>query len=117
MSAVLERRARQYRSRRLIQAWDYRQRHHARGAWFRLRHLLAGASRAFVIAPEAAAQLRAEGLMTEPVGTEFEPPKVIIRTSRNRVAGLASAREVPVALTAELLSARFVALVPFDSGE
>lgn len=116
MSAVLERRVRQYRSRRLIQAWDYRQRHHARGAWFRLRRLLAGASQALVISPEDAAQLRAEGLMAEPVGNEFEPPTVIVCVPKSRVAGLGSAREVPVALTADLLNARCVALVRFDTG-
>ena len=116
MSAALERRVRQYRSRRLILAWDYRQRHHSRGAWFRLRRLLAGASQAFVISTEDAAQLRAEGLMADPVGNEFEPPKVIVCVSKPRAAGLESAREVPVALTVDLLNARWVALVPFDTG-
>ena len=46
MIETLERRVRQYRSRMLIRAFDYRQRHHAGGVWFRLRRLLAGTSQA-----------------------------------------------------------------------
>ena len=71
MSATLERRVRQYRSRMLIRAFDYRQRHHAAGVWFRLRRLLAGTSQAYVVSENEAAQLRQEGFRVEPVGGEL----------------------------------------------
>ncbi len=115
MSAALEQRARQYRSRMLIRAWAYRQRHHARGVWFRLRRLLAGASHAYVISSNDADQLRAEGFHIEPVGHGIEPPKVIVFAPPERVARLVSAKEVPVSLGGELLSAEYLVLVPFDA--
>lgn len=114
MSAALERRVRQYRSRILIRQWDYRQRHHARGVWFCFRRLLADASRAYVVSPEDAERLRAEGYRTEPVGALVEPPKVIVFAPAHRVATLASAREVPVSLGRELLSAACLVLVVFE---
>jgi hypothetical protein len=106
MSAILQQRARQYRSRMLIRAWDYRQRRHARGVWFRLRRLLAGTSHAYVISENDAEQLRAEGLRVEPAGLEIEPPKVIVVAPAPRVTALASAQEVPVSLGGDLLGAR-----------
>ena len=115
MSAVLEQRARQYRSRMLIRAWDYRQRHHARGVWYRLRRLLAGTSRAYVVSVRDAAQLGAEGFADEPVGRAIAPPKVIVCVPQERVAALASAREVPVRLGGDLLGAECLVLVPFNA--
>ena len=47
MTEAVERRLRQLRSRVLVRAWDYRQRNHARGVWFRLRRVLAEASQAY----------------------------------------------------------------------
>jgi hypothetical protein len=114
MSAALEQRARQYRSRMLIRAWDYRQRNHARGVWFRLRRLLAEASHVYVISSNDADELRAEGFRIEPAGHGIEPPKVIVFAPAHRVARLASAREVPVYLGGELLSGACLVLVPFD---
>jgi hypothetical protein len=114
MSATLERRVRQYRSRMLIRAFDYRQRHHAGGVWFRLRRLLAGSSQAYVVSEHEAAQLRNEGFRVDPVGRELEPPKVIVIAGAQRVAALTSAREVPVCLGGELLSGTNLVLVPFD---
>lgn len=115
MSAALEQRARQYRSRMLVRTWDYRQRHHARGIWYRLRRLLADASHAYVVSSHDAAQLRAEGFAVEAVGNAIEPPKIIVCAPVTRVASLASAREVPVSLGGDLLSAECLVLVPFDS--
>ena len=115
MSVNLEQRARQYRSRMLIRAWDYRQRRHARGVWFRLRRLLAGTSRSFVISKDDAEQLRAEGFQVDPIGLEIEPPKVIVLASAERVTALASAKEVPVSLGGEFLCAPCLVLVPFDA--
>jgi hypothetical protein len=114
MSQALDRRVRQYRSRMLIRAWDYRQRRHARGVWFRLRRLLAGARRAFVIDERDAQRLLGEGYGVEPVGREIEPPKTIVRVPADRAATLPSAREVPVKLGGDLLRAAHLALVPFD---
>ena len=45
MTLSLEQRARQFRSRVLVRSWEYRQRHHARGVWFRFRRVLADAKR------------------------------------------------------------------------
>jgi hypothetical protein len=114
MSAALEQRARQYRSRMLVRTWEYRQRHHARGVWYRLRRLLADASHAYIVSSHDAAQLRAEGFAVEAVGNAIEPPKIIVCAPRTRVTSLASAREVPVSLGGDLLSAECLVLVPFD---
>lgn len=114
MSAALEQRARQYRSRMLVRTWDYRQRNHARGVWYRLRRLLADASRAYVVSSRDAERLRAEGCAVEAVGNAIEPPKIIMCAPQTRVANLASAREIPVSLGGDLLSAECLVLVPFD---
>jgi hypothetical protein len=113
MSEALERRARQVRSRLLLRGWQFRQRHHAAGVWFRLRRLLADASAAYAI-PEAEAHLLvAEGHVPEPVGDELEPPKVILFVSPERLARIEGAGEVPLRLGGELLAARHLALLRF----
>ena len=114
MTAVQERRLRELRSRVLVRAFDYRQRRHARGVWFRLRRVLAFASEAYVLPRDEAGRLIAEGHVPEPVGRELEPPRVILYVPRERVAAIASARPVAVRLSAEVLSAEFLALVPFE---
>jgi hypothetical protein len=111
---AFERRLREFRSRILIRAWDYRQRHHARGVWFRLRLVLANARDAYVIPREEALKLIAEGLRPEPVGQELEPPRLILFVSAERVASIADARPLPVRLDAELLGAECLALTPFE---
>jgi hypothetical protein len=100
----------------LVRAWDYRQRHHARGVWYRLRRLLADADSAFVISVQDAERLRAEGYRDELVGQQLAPAKVIVRAPADRVRLLASAREVPVSLTDSVLLAECLALSPFDPG-
>ena len=114
MTAVQERRLRELRSRVLMRAFDYRQRRHARGVWFRLRRVLAFASEAYALPRAEAERLIAEGHQPEPVGRELEPPRIILYVSRERVAGIASARRLAVRLSAEMLSAEFLALVPFE---
>lgn len=114
MTDVLERRVREFRSRVLVRSWEYRQRDHARGVWFRLRRVLAEASAAFVIPPEEAVALVAEGFRLEPVGQALEPPKSIVFVPAGRVAGIARARGVPVRLCRELLEAQHLALTPID---
>jgi hypothetical protein len=112
-SSSLEQRLRQFRSRMLVRSWDYRQRHHARGVWFRLRRVLADASAAYAVTREDAAALVAEGYSAEPVGQELEPSKLIVFAPATRVERLASARVLTVRLSAELLAAEALALVPF----
>jgi hypothetical protein len=113
VTGALERRLRRHRSRLAIRAWEYRQRHCARGVWFRLRRVLADAARAFVITDDAARSLLAEGHAPEPVGAELEPAKTILFVPAERIARVAGAREVPVSLHAEVLEARCLALVRF----
>ena len=113
MSRRLERRLRQVRSRVAVRAWAYRQRHHAKGMWLRLRRVLAEAQSAYVIAGSEAEKLVAEGFRPEPVGTELQPPKVILFVPAERAAQIAGAREIPVRLGAALLEAPALALIRF----
>lgn len=113
MRGSLERRLRQTRSRLLIRAWDYRQQRHARGVWFRLRRALADASEVYALQAEEAERLVAEGHLTEPVGLELEPPRLIIILSPARARRLQAARPLAIALDAALLAAPALALVPF----
>lgn len=114
MSAALERRLRRMRSRVLVRSWDYRQRRHARGVWFRLRRLLAHASAALSVPPETAQRLLDEGFRPEAVGRELEPPKLMFVVPAARAARLESARPLAVRLSAELLAAECLVLVPFE---
>jgi hypothetical protein len=115
VTPIFERRLREQRARVLMRSQDYRQRHHARGVWFRLRRVLAEAEAAYVIAEGDARTLAAEGCRTEPVGQALEPRKLIVFASPERIARIASARRVPVRLTRELLDAPCLALAPFSS--
>jgi len=116
MTAVQERRLREFRSRMLVRAFDHRQRRHARGVWFRLRRVLTFASEAYSLARDEAARLIAEGHRPEPVGQELEPPRVILFVPAERVARIPSAHRLPVRLSAESLAAECLALVPFEAG-
>jgi hypothetical protein len=113
MTEALQRRLRQVRSRLAVRAWEYRQRHHAKGVWLRLRRILADAQAAYVIPEAEAERLLAEGVRPEPVGRELEPPKTILFLPAERVAGLTGAREIPLGLHVELLEAPALALVRF----
>jgi hypothetical protein len=114
VTPALERRVSELRARVLVRSWDYRQRHHARGVWFRLRRVLAEASAAFVVAPEDAAALVAEGCRADPVGEALEPRKLIVFAAAERVARIASARAVSLRLGRDVLEARHLVLTPFD---
>lgn len=113
MIPSFERRLRQLRSRVLIRSSEYRQRRHARGVWFRLRRVLAEASEAYAVTLEQAEELVREGRAIAPVGQELEPPKLIVFAPAARVARLASARPLAVRLSADLMRADGLALVPF----
>ena len=89
MTKTLHARLRRIRERTLIRAWEYRQRHHSKGVWFRLRRVLVDAGQAFVISPEQADQLQAEGHLPLPVGQELEPQK------RMLIAPTLSSRSTP----------------------
>ena len=115
MTSALERRLRQLRSRVLVRSWEYRQRRHARGVWFRLRRVLSDASEAHAVTPEEARELVREGHMPEPVGQDLQPPKLIVFAPAARVARLASARPLAVRLSADLLLAESLVLVPFET--
>jgi hypothetical protein len=117
VTAVQERRLRELRSRVLVRAFDHRQRRHARGVWFRLRRVLTFAREAYALPPDEAKQLLAEGHRPEPVARELEPPRVILFVPAARVARIASARRLAVRLSAELLAAECLALVPFEAGD
>ena len=114
MRPALDRRVRELRARVLVRSWDYRQRHHARGVWFRLRRVLAEASAAFVVAPEDAGALVSEGCHADPVGEALEPRKLIVFAAAERVARIGSARAVPLRLGRDVLEARHLVLTPFD---
>jgi hypothetical protein len=113
MSDDLARRVRQARARLAVRTWEYRQRHHAKGVWMRLRRILADARSAHVIPLAEVEQLLAEGFQPESVGQELEPPKIILFVPATRAARLNQAREIPVRLDAALLEAPALALVRF----
>ncbi|MGE5347167.1 MAG: hypothetical protein ACM3JH_14535 [Acidithiobacillales bacterium] len=99
----------------LARAWDFRQRRHARGVWFRLRRVLADASAAWVISDDDARRLVSEDCRPESVGAELEPPKLILFATAEQISRLPSARAVPVRLGGELLAARCLALARFGT--
>jgi hypothetical protein len=113
VTGALEQRVEALRRRVMVRSWEYRQRHHARGAWFRLRRALADAEAAFEISPEEADRLMAEGYPHDPVGEAFEPRKVILIVPADRLAVVPGARPVPLRLGPELLQASHLALTPF----
>jgi hypothetical protein len=114
VTAVQQRRLRELQSRVLVRAFDYRQRRHARGVWFRLRRALAFAKEAYALPPDEAERLIAEGHRPEPVGRELEPPRVILFVPAERVERIATASPLAVRLDAEMLAAKCLALVPFE---
>jgi hypothetical protein len=114
---ALQRRVRRHRSRLVVRAWEYRQRNLAHGVWFRLRRELADAARAFVIDPEHAHRLVAAGARLATVGDELLPPRPIVVLAEDQAHLVEDARELRVALSAELLSAPALALVRFARTE
>ena len=113
MTERLARRLREFHSRTTIRAWEYRQRGHASGTWFRFRRVLAAAKDAYAVSSDEAAGLAAEGWRREPVGDELAPKRLILVVPEDRVARLASARRLALRLDAELLGAPCLVLVPF----
>jgi hypothetical protein len=109
------RRLRELRSRVVVRAFDYRQRRHARGVWFRFRRLLAFAKEAYAIPRDEGERLIAEGYRPEPVGRELEPERVVLFVPAARVGAIATAQPLAVRLSAEVLSVECLALVAFEA--
>jgi hypothetical protein len=107
----LERRAREVKARAAIRAWQYRQRRHAHGAWFRLRRVLVEAREAWAIPETEADRLVAEGFAPEPAGLEFLPPKRLLFIPEARLQAIPGRRRVRVGLGADLLRAPSLALL------
>jgi hypothetical protein len=111
----MRKRVRAARAADLIRRFDYRQRNHARGAWFRLRRLLSDAATAWQISALDSERLRACGIALEPVGFEVEPPIAIHVVSPEQLQTLGSRQPLAVRLSAELLRARCLALVAWPA--
>jgi hypothetical protein len=115
MNEVLYRRLEGIRRRLAVRSWEYRQRHLSHGVWFRLRHLLARAEKAYVISEVEAVKLLAEGYGPEPVGGELEPRKTLIFVPAERAEAIPDAQKIEVRISAAFLEARAVALVRFPA--
>jgi hypothetical protein len=109
----LHARARAVKARATVRQWEYRQRRHAAGVWFRLRRTLADARLAFAISEDDAAQLLAEGYAPAPCGAEIEPPKTILFVDEARLETVSSRRPITANLGTGFLTARSIALVRF----
>lgn len=99
------------RANAAVRRWEYRQRHHARGVWFRLRRLLADAKSAWRLTEQDAARLIGEGYLPEPVGQELQPPTVILLIPERRLLEIELRSQLGLRLGADLLQTRFLALV------
>ena len=93
-----------------MRAWEYRQRRHAKGVWFRLRRLLALAESAWAISGEEADRLEAEGFAAEPLGAEIVPQKRIFVVDESQLVRLESRRPLDIGLSQDFLAARCVVL-------
>jgi len=109
----LQERARRVRVRAAVRGWEYRQRRHAKGAWLRLRQVLSEAASAWELPEREAERLLAEGYPTEAVGSELEPPRIIVFVPEERLRSIDERAPVPLRLGPELLGARCLALVRF----
>jgi len=102
------------RAQAAIRAWEYRQRNHSKGVWFRLRRVLADAESAFAISNSEIEKLEAEGYKREPVGAEIEPQKVILFVPAARIEEIPGKRRLLVALDADFFAAPCVVLRRFE---
>jgi hypothetical protein len=110
----LHARLRAIRARVAIQRYEARQTNHAAGVWFRIQRLLAFSSRAWVINDDDARSLMAAGRQPHPSGLELEPPRRFFVLREEEAVSLASAHEIAVQSSAEMLVAPALALVLFD---
>ncbi len=113
MTGSLHDRARLIREKALVRAWEYRQRHHAKGVWRRLQRLLVDAEEAWLIGEEEADGLVAAGRAPQSIGFELVPEKRIFLLDASELETVRGRRRIPVRMSAELLQARSIALIPF----
>jgi hypothetical protein len=104
---------RRMQGRALVRAWEYRQRDHAKGAWFRLRRVLVDAARAFAISEVDADRLEAQGLRPVSIGRELSPEKRIYFGTWAQIEQL-EASELEVRLSAELLQSTAIVLLAHE---
>jgi len=107
-------RARQVRARAEVRAWEYRQRHRAKGMWFRLRRLLAGTRECWQVSEAEAKLLIAEGFEPCAVGLEMAPPKTLLIVPKTRAEQIRDKTQVRIGLGSDLLEAPHLVLIPFD---
>jgi hypothetical protein len=113
MHEALHRRAKAVRSRAAIRRWEYRQRHHANGVWFRLRRAMAEADYALEVDADELAHLAVlPEVRSMAVGAELEPAKSILLITKAEAATVRGAR-LPLRLDARFLAARNIVLVQF----
>ena len=115
MTDALRKRVRDVHARAAVRSWEYRQRHHAKGMWFRLRRELARTETAYVLPADVANALTEAGCELLTVGDEMVPKKRLLRVSRRALSPYVDQLvEAPVALQGALLAAEALALVPFE---
>ena len=110
---TLAERVKAVRARAQVRRWEYRQRNLAHGAWARFRAALAHARQAYAIDEATADALLAEGSVSDERGRGLEPPRTIVWITAERAARIVDPRPLELKLDAELLAARYLALVPF----
>ena len=109
----LRRRIEKSESSLIERQWEYRQRNHAAGAWFRLRLLLALCEEAYVLTEGDLDSLLATGCPLHPVGSEFLPARSILLVSRDRRAKVMGLPRLPIRLGSGVLTLPRIAVVPF----
>jgi MoxR-like ATPase len=85
-----------------------------REGWDRFRTALAHAREAYAIDDATAAALLAEGYQADDRGRGLEPPRTLVWITAERAAALVAPRSIELRLDAQLLAARWLAVVPFE---
>ncbi len=109
---TLQERARRVREQAMIRSWQYSQREHSNGVWYRLKRVLVDAEQVWIIDEREADRLEADGRKPLPVGRELTPPKRLFFVTPEELTTIAGRRQIAVRLNAEFLDTRSVALVP-----
>ncbi len=96
----------------MIRSWEYRQREHSNGVWYRLRRVLVDAEQVWVIDETEADRLETGGHKPHSVGRELSPHKRLFYVTPEELATITGCRQIAVRLDAEFLGARSMALIP-----
>jgi hypothetical protein len=113
VTLILPARVKRQKQRIAVRRWEYRQRNTSKGVWLRLRLALAQSERLFAVSEEAMAALVADGFQPLAVGFELHPKKQLVVVPLARALHIDGARELPVRLSADVLGAVNLVLVPF----